>query len=99
MRFDAYRLLTGEAVYVVDVQSDFLEHLPTRIVIPLRSVDQYRSPIKDVHPAFDIEGGRFLLMTHQLASVPKRLLQHPVASLAQHRDQITRAMDILLTGF
>jgi toxin CcdB len=99
MRFDIYRPPAGGAAYLVDVQSDFLEHLPTRIVIPLRSVDQYRSPIKDVHPAFDIEGGHFLLMTHELASIQKRLLQQPVASLAEHRDEITRALDILLTGF
>jgi hypothetical protein len=40
-----------------------------------------------------------VLMTQELASIQKRYLQRPIASLADHRDDITRALDMLFTGF
>ncbi len=39
------------------------------------------------------------MMTQDLASVPKRLLRRKVTSLAEHREKITRALDLLFTGF
>jgi toxin CcdB len=99
MRFDVYPLPSGGAGYIVDVQSDFLEHLPTRVVVPLISAGTFKTPIREVHPVFEIANARFVLMTHELASIRKLQLHRPVASLAAYREQITRALDILFTGF
>jgi toxin CcdB len=100
MRFDLFLLPPGGSPgYMVDVQSDFLSDLPSRMMIPLIAASKYKSPIKDLHPVFEIDGAAFVLLTHELASIQKRQLQRPIASLSAHRDAITRALDILFTGF
>lgn len=98
MRFDVYRLASS-GVLVVDVQADLLSDLATRMVIPLLPKADHRSQLTDLHPTFEIEEERLILVTHELASIQKRQLQKPVASLAHKRDEITRALDLLLTGF
>jgi toxin CcdB len=100
MRFDVFLLPSGgSSGYMVDVQSDFLSHLPSRMMIPLISASQYKSPIGDLHPVFEIDRLAFVLLTHELASIQKRQLQRPVATLAEHQHEITRAMGLLFTGF
>ncbi len=39
------------------------------------------------------------MLTQFLAAVPEAELRRPMQSLAAHGDDITRALDILLTGF
>jgi toxin CcdB len=100
MRFDVYELPAGGAAgYIVDVQSDFLAEMKTRMVIPLLPEERHGRLLKDLHPVFEIGGERLVLVTHELASIQKRQLKHPVTTLAQHRDEITHALDILFTGF
>jgi toxin CcdB len=85
--------------YVLDVQADLLSHLATRTVVPLLPEDAAPIPINDLKPVFDISGRRHVLVTQAIASIPCRELKPAVASLAEHRDGITRALDILLVGF
>jgi toxin CcdB len=100
MRFDVYRLPPGEpAGFMVDVQSDFLSDLPTRMVIPLLREPKLASIFRDLNPEFEIMGSRCVLMTQELASIPKRQLANPVTSLSPRQDEITRALDLLFTGF
>ena len=40
-----------------------------------------------------------LVETPKLAAIPLRVLKAPVASLADRRDDITRALDFLFQGF
>jgi toxin CcdB len=69
------------------------------MVIPALPVRKHGPLINALHPVFQILGADLVLVMHELASVPKKLLLRPVASLSSHRDGITRALDILLTGF
>lgn len=84
---------------MVDVQSDFLSSLQSRMVIPLLTSSKFFSALKDLNPQFEIFDEKFTLVTQELASVPVRLLGRSVENLAAFRDDITRALDILLTGF
>ena len=73
----AYRL---EATpYLLDVQSDLLQGLETRIVVPLRRRDRF--PVvtlpSNLMPTFEIEGVECLMETPKLAAVPLRLLKTP----------------------
>ncbi|NGM23160.1 plasmid maintenance protein CcdB [Roseomonas stagni] len=97
-RFDLYRP-KGSAAWLLDVQADFLDHLRTRVVVPLLPPDGVPARITDLHPAFEVEGQRLLMATQLMAAVPRRDLGRPVGNLAPHRDDITRALDLLLTGF
>lgn len=99
MRFDVYRMPDVAYPYVVDVQAEFVSGIDSRIVIPLYRHTKLGKIIKELHPVFEIEDERFVLATHALSSVPKRSLRLPAGSLASHQDEITRAMDLLFTGF
>ena len=103
-RFDVYRN-SGEHAevtpYLLDVQSDLLQGLETRIVVPLRRRDRFPgvSLPANLMPTFEIEGVECLLETPKLAAVPLRLLKTPVASLAASQFEITAAMDFLFQGY
>jgi toxin CcdB len=100
MRFDLYLAPAGgKPKYLLDVQADLLEEMPTRIVVPLFDEPRLRKPLQDLQPCFEVNGERMTMMTQDLASVPKRLLRRKVTSLAEHREKITRALDLLFTGF
>jgi toxin CcdB len=103
-RFDVYRNSSEYAEvtpYLLDVQSDLLQGLETRIVIPLRRRDRFpvASPPNNLTPTFEIEDIECLLETPKLASVPLRLLKTPVTSLASKQFEITAALDFLFHGF
>ena len=103
-RFDVYRNSGAHAAvtpYLLDVQSDLLQGLETRIVVPLRRCDCFPvvSLPANLTPTFEIEGIECLLETPKLAAVPLRLLKTPVVSLAARQFEITAALDFLFQGF
>ncbi len=100
-RFDLYRMPgKGRDGFVVDVQADLLDQLATRVVVPLVPLGDAPPPIRDLNPVLEVEGRPHVLLTQALASVPLRELPRPVVgSVEDHRDDITRALDLLLTGF
>ncbi|MGX2038733.1 CcdB family protein [Methylocaldum sp. MU1018] len=103
-RFDLYRNggpHAGDVPYLLDVQSDLLQDLNTRVVVPLRRWDRFpvgRLPDR-LTPVFEIEGIACFLETPKLAAVPLRLLKTPVVSLADNRAAITGALDFLFQGY
>ncbi|MDB5413801.1 MAG: CcdB-like protein [Rubritepida sp.] len=98
-RFDIFRRARGAPGYLLQVQSDHLDALETRVVAPLLLPSAAPLPVGDLHPRFEIAGESFLLATQLLGAIPRRELGLPVGSLATHRDEIIRALDTLLTGF
>jgi len=85
--------------FFVDVQSDLLESLNSRVVIPL-SLDKAtnNTNANSLCPVIDIEGKNYILLTHQMTSVPAPLLKKNAGSLENYRYEILGAIDILLTG-
>lgn len=103
-RFEVFRNSGPHAEdvpYLLDVQSDLLHGLETRVVVPLRRRDRFpASQIPQrLTPLFEIEGVACLLETPKLAAVPLRILKQPVQSLATHQAVITGALDFLFQGF
>lgn len=87
--------------YLLDIQSNHLEALGTRIVIPLRRLDRF-PPIKlprDLLPLFVIEGVDCLLDVPQLGAIPASELKECMTSLAGYRLAITTAIDRLFGGY
>lgn len=103
-RFDVYPnpgAHSGTTPYLLDVQSDLLEGLDSRMVIPLRSLDHFarvKLPIR-LTPVVHIQGKDYLLETPKMGAVPKRILKSPIASLAAKQAQITTALDFLFQGY
>jgi len=85
--------------YLVDVQSDLLDHLPTRLIMPLVAERFNASPLPSrLSPSFRIEGQTLYLWPQQTASMPARLLPKPVASLQTQAHAITDALDAVVSG-
>ena len=98
-RFDVYRLPGAKPRYVVDIQTEFLSHLATRAILPLIPVGEIPGAVADLNPVVELVAGSFVVFTQLMAAVPKSDLKQVVASLISYRDEITRAIDLLLTGF
>ncbi len=103
-RFDVYRNPDKKATstpYLLDVQSPLLQGLATRVVVPMRRLDQFAgvTPPPKLLPTFSIEGTDCMMETPKLASVPNRILQTPVASLAEHQHDIVAALNFLFQGY
>jgi toxin CcdB len=85
--------------YLVDVQSDLLSDLQTRVVVPLAKLTALRKkPIRDLTPVVEIDGGKYLLLIPQLAGISMSELGQPVGTIAGHRDEVVAALDFLITG-
>jgi len=98
-QFAVYPMPRGRPGYVVEVQSRLLDELSTRVVIPLIPKGAAPAiPVKTLNPLFSIDGGEYVLMTQNIASVPNIQLRAPVGTLATQRDHIVRAIDALLSG-
>lgn len=103
-RFDVYANPGSHAAttpYLLDVQSNLLDGLDSRMVIPLRSLAHFprvKLPTR-LTPVLTIEGKEFLLETPKMGAVPQRVLKVPVTSLADEQAQITAALDFLFQGY
>jgi toxin CcdB len=90
----------GSFPLLVDVQSDLLEPLNTRVVIPMTKVPALtRKPISHLTPEVSFDGDRYLLMTPQMAGIGRAELGPHAGTLAEERQTILAAIDFLLTGF
>ncbi|HAS6027047.1 TPA: plasmid maintenance protein CcdB [Vibrio vulnificus] len=85
--------------YFVDVQSELLDTLNTRLVIPLTPTTllEKKAP-SHLCPVIHIDEGDFVILTHQMASVPTKMLKESVNDLSTFRDEIISAIDFLITG-
>ncbi|HET9148810.1 MAG TPA: CcdB family protein [Acetobacteraceae bacterium] len=97
-RLDVY-LMPGRHGHVLDVQAELLSHLSTRAVVPLLPKADAPPRIAELNPTFDLNGEPHVMVTQAIASVPVKELKQAIASLGNRHDDVTRALDILLTGF
>lgn len=102
-RFDIYRnanpATRSRIPYLLDVQSDLLDPLATRVVIPLCRPEVLKGKLAErLNPAFEVEGHRMALLTPELAGVSKKMLGERVGNLSNERGSIIAALDLLFTG-
>lgn len=84
---------------MVDVQAELLSDLRTRVVVPLFPVGSWQPVMARLNPIVEIAGEPHVLVAQSIATVPRRELGSLVGSPADNRDEITVALDMLLTGF
>jgi toxin CcdB len=97
-RFDIFENKDG-AGYLLDVQSDLLSGLNTRVVVPLLPKSSAPSPAQKLNPVFNIEGQEVVMATQYMAAVPEGELHFGAGSLAEEQDEISAALDMLFLGF
>ena len=85
--------------YFVDVQNSLFSDLNSRMVIPFASHETLRkTDAEKLCPVILIHGSKYVLLTHQMTSVPTSILQHEEVSLEDYRYEILDAIDMLITG-
>ena len=85
--------------YLLDVQSDLLDALTTRVVVPLVKAKEMGKPARYLNPCFEMGGQTVCMSTPELAGVSLHALGRRVGSLAERRSDIIAALDFLFTGF
>lgn len=84
--------------YVVDVQSNLLSVLPTRLVIPLSRIGLNAPIARNVIKQFTVNGESLFLLAYVAAPVDARGLQNKVTSLHEASHDIVAAIDVVLSG-
>lgn len=85
--------------YFIDVQNPLLSGLNSRLVIPLSPQEALNNTdVKRLCPIITLEEGNFVLLTHQMTSVPRSILKTEVTSLENFRYEILAAIDLLISG-
>lgn len=85
--------------YLVVLQSDLLDRLPTRLVLPLsRSVSATDGMPGRLAPMFDVAGERLRLKPQEAGTLPARALGPVVASLRDQSHRIVDALDAVISG-
>lgn len=97
-RLDVHARRDGGDGYLLDVQSDLLSALATRLVVPLLPLDRAPAPAARLNPVFDIGSHGHVMVTQFAAAVHVRELGDRVASLLDEHLRVTAALDLLITG-
>ena len=102
-RFHVYEFRggTGRAAYplVLNVQSELLDDLRTRVIVPLAPAAGFKAKIlAGLMPLLEIEGEPHVMLTAQLGGIRVRDMGPEVADLSDERLTILAAIDLLLTG-
>lgn len=98
-QFDVYINKHVHFHYVLNIQSDILSHLSTRLVIPLIHKDKLKKPISTLNPSVIIKEKNYFILTQDMASIELKSLGKKIDNLIHYRDDIIRATDLLITGF
>ena len=102
-QFDVYRnpnpASRTRIPFLLDVQSDLLDSLATRVVVPLcRPEVLSGKPAERLNSEFAVEGRKLYFLGPELAGVPRGILGDPVTNLASRRGAIVEALDLVFTG-
>lgn len=102
-QFDVYKnpgsRFADEIPYVLALQSDLLDTLETVVVAPLWLKTAFSPPITRLTPEFTVQDRQVVLSMAELAALPSRSLKSRTMSLADQRDRIVGALDMLFFGF
>ena len=97
-KYDVHAGSGAGAPLLLECQSDLLNDLNTRFVVPLLDVQAPATAVQSLYPVFDVEGVRMTMATHLASAVPVRELGPVICSLAHEDYAIGRALDVLIGG-
>ena len=97
-QFDVHRA-RATGTLLVDCQTNFLRHLPTRFVVPLLPLNEAPIPAQRFNPIFSLNGSDYMLAPQYAGSVSAGDLGPVQDTLAEDYMRITAALDFLIGGF
>ena len=97
-KYDVFANPNGDG-YLLEVQTDLLDDLKTRVVVPMIPYSSHIKTLRRLNPVFTISGKQYFMFTHLIATVPVSRLSEPRTNLARFHDQIVAALEMLFQGF
>ena len=85
--------------YWLDLQSDHIAQLGSRVIIPLRTLSSMGLRIDGLQPLVMVGHQELCADVPSIASFPAKLLKTPHASIAAQQHDLIAALDYLLSGF
>ena len=89
----------GLIPYWLDLQSDHISLLNSRVIIPLRTPRAMGPRIEGLQPLVMVGKQSLCADVPSLVSFPSRLLKNPVARVDAQRHDLITALDYLNSGF
>jgi len=96
--FHDYAGPNRSVAYLLDVQSDLLQGLASRVVVPLVRLDKFGPPMRKLNPVFTINGEDHVMATSEIVGIALKGLGRRVGSLGPHHHEIKGAIDFLHDG-
>ena len=84
--------------YVIVVQSDLLDSLATRLVIPLAALNFAGKAPAALCPRISVNGQHFYALAHYVAPLPSKQLRSPVDNVLAQSSLLVAALDAVLAG-
>jgi toxin CcdB len=84
--------------FVVVLQSDLLDALATRLVMPLATLDFADKVPEKLCPLVTVNGQKLRALAHYAAPVPVRSLRQMVGNLSSQSHLLIAAMDVVISG-
>lgn len=97
-KYDVFPNPSGDG-YLLDVQTDLLSDLNTRVVVPLLPPSSAPKPATRLNPIFEFDGRPVVMVTQFMAAVPTSLLKTSIGNLDNEFEKVTTAIDMLMQGF
>jgi len=86
--------------FIMDIQSNSVSLLESRIVVPLRRADNNLDKmISKIHVTIEIENTEYIAFISEMAAIPSVLLGPTITNRTNRRTEIISAIDLLFTGF
>ncbi|KAA9009227.1 CcdB family protein [Histidinibacterium aquaticum] len=95
-QFDVFR--QPDRSYVLNLRNDVLDGLPVLPVALLEPAEGRYTAIRGLQPVLTVGEVRLRLAPHFLVTLALPEVGPTIANLAHERDEIIRALDLLLTG-
>ena len=83
---------------LLDVQSDLIDAMDSRVVVPLMPVARAGRPIDGLMPLLVVQGEPMVMDTAHLAGVSRSVIGKQLDDLTRERDTILAALDFLVSG-
>ena len=88
-----------EVGLIVDLQTDILDALTTRMMAPLAPLARAPKQIGRLNPILEINGELYVLQPQLMTAVAERQLERPVGNVDRHHDRIVAAISMVFNGF
>jgi len=83
----------------LDLQSDHISQLDSRVIIPLRTLQSMGPRIEGLQPMVTVGNLNLCADVPAVASFPSRLLKNPQACISGQQHELIAALDYLISGF